>query len=109
MTAQDFVHRLVVEVPETRQVVAEHLEDQYGELLLHLLMADLLRFAVAQYHAGQVDASARCLTMVDAALRQGDEYVENAVAVSFVENVGLGEGEIAGFIATWPQGLLQER
>jgi len=49
MTAQEFVDRLVVAVPETRDLVAEHLEDQSGELLLHVMMADLLRFAVAQY------------------------------------------------------------
>lgn len=40
---------MVVAVPETRDLVAEHLEDQSGELLLHVMMADLLRFAVAQY------------------------------------------------------------
>ena len=109
MTAQEFVDRLVVAVPETRDLVAEHLEDQSGELLLHLMMADLLRFAVAQYHVGQADVSARCLKSVDDAFRLGDEYVENAVAVSFVENAGLGEGETADFIAAWPRVLAEER
>jgi hypothetical protein len=109
MTSQEFVERLVEEVPETSALVSEHLEDQFGELVLHLLMADLLRFAVERFHQGQFDVSRRCLALVDHALGDGDEYVRNAVAVSFVENVGYGEGETAHFIASWPQRLLDER
>jgi hypothetical protein len=109
MTAEQFVHQLEEQVPEARPVLAEHLEDQEGELLLHLLLADLLRLAVQRFHSDERDVADRCLLLVDRALREGDEYVQNAVAVSFVENVGVFPGETDDFIASWPQGLLNEK
>jgi hypothetical protein len=72
-------------------------------------LADLLRFAVERFDSDERDVAERCLLLVDRALRKGDEYVQNAVAVSFVENVGAFPGETDGFIASWPQGLLNEK
>jgi|GEM_PF-1503812 len=109
VTWASFVEQLLSEVPEAGGVVSEHLSDQEGELLLHLLMADLLRFTVQAFHAGQSDVALRALEFVDRSLREGDEAVVNAVAVSFVENVGFGEGETPAFLATWPRGLLAEK
>jgi hypothetical protein len=104
-----FVEQLLAEVPEAGGVVSDHLSDQNGELLLHVLMADLLRFTVQAFHAGQSDVVMRVLGFVDRALDEGDEAVETAVAVSFVENVGVGEGETPAFLAVWPRGLLAEK
>ena len=109
VTQASFVTQLLAEVPEAGGVVSEHLSDQEGELLLHLLMADLLRFTVQAFHAGQSDLTLRTLEFVDSSLREGDEAVVNAVAVSFVENVGFGEGETPAFLAAWPRGLLAEK
>lgn len=44
-----FVAQLLAEVPEAGGVVSEHLSGQEGEFLLHLLMADLLRFTVQAF------------------------------------------------------------
>jgi hypothetical protein len=109
VTEATFADQLVAEVPEARAVVDEHLLDQDGELLLHLLMSDLLRFVVQKFHGGERDVARRCLDFVDRALRDGDEGVANAVAVSFVEDVGSGPGETDAFVASWPTALLAEK
>lgn len=109
MSRQMFVERLVDEVPQTAGLVTEHLEDNDGELLLHLLMGDLLRFAVSAFQANDTLTASKVLGLVDQALRDGDEYVQNAVAVSFVEHSGFGPGESEEFLAVWPQGLKEER
>jgi hypothetical protein len=51
---------LVAVAPEAAAMVDEHLAD-YEELLLHPLMADFRRLAVAAYGRGDVDVSQRCL------------------------------------------------
>lgn len=108
MTASDFVNRLTADVPDAGEVVAQHLADNDGELLIHLLLPDLLRYCVRVFHGGDGMASARCLSAVSTALVGGDEHLRNAVQVSFVEYVGAEPGETSAFIATWPQPLLDE-
>lgn len=108
MTSHAFTQELIAEVPSIGPLVSEHLADADGELLIHLLMADLLRFTVREFHEGDRDISKSCLSVVDRALRFGDDALTNAVAVSFVENAGLEDGETPEFIATWPQNLRQE-
>jgi hypothetical protein len=103
-----FVDRLLAAVPEVDAEVREHLSDYDGELLIHLLMGDLRRTAVRLFHDGAFQVEQRLLRFVDLALRQGDDAVENAVCVSFVENAGFGPGETPEFIASWPDGLRSE-
>lgn len=121
LTSGRFIVRLLQRAPEIADVVAEHLdfvdgpfdEALHGEtpnvLLLHMLLGDVLAFAVDTWHSDRRDVTASVLGVVDDALRDGDEYVENAVCVSFVEHVGALPGETPDFIASWPAGLLAER
>ena len=97
---------LAVAVPESSEVVAEHLADNDG-LLLHLLMGDLLRMTVSTYAAGEIVVR-RLLAFVDGCLREGDEYVVNAVAVSFVEHFGAHPGESDALLDRWPRALRAE-
>jgi hypothetical protein len=108
MSQSQFVDHLVSVAPEAAAMVDEHLAD-YDELLLHPLMADFRRLAVAAYGRGDVDVSQRCLDLADRALLEGDPDVVNAVAVSFVEEIGADPGESPAFLATWPVGLLAEK
>lgn len=103
----DFLGELAVAVPESANVVREHLADN-DELLLHLLMSDLLRMTVRTFHDGQVDVTDRLLEFVDWCLREGDEYVANAVAVSFVEDFGVLPGESDTLLGRWPTALREE-
>ncbi len=89
-------------------MVDEHLRDQDGELLLHLLVADLRRFAIATFESGDEDLSHRLLSAMDIGFREGDEEVENAIAVSFVEDTGWWDPAMQPFIASWPNGLQAE-
>jgi len=41
-----FVERLLTEIPEFRPVYDEHMRDQQGELLPHVLMGDFVQFLV---------------------------------------------------------------
>ncbi len=108
MTKGRFVTDLVSSIPEAAPLVAEHLDDQEGELLLHLLVADFRRFLLDAWQRRDEDVLRRGLALLDVALTTGDEYVENAVAVSFVEDVGWWDSDVQPFIATWPAGLTAE-
>lgn len=106
---EDFLEELAVAVPESGDVVAEHLADNDGLLLLlHLLMSDLLRMTVSTYAAGEVAVTERLLAFIDWCLREGDEYVVNAVAVSFVEDFGAHPGESDALLERWPPALRAE-
>jgi hypothetical protein len=107
MTVDTFVQDLKDTDTELSDFVSEHLT-YYGEVLIHLLMADVLRFAVAAFSAGQLDRAARVLHLVDRSLSAGDDALVDVVRVSFVENVGHGDGETAEFLAIWPAALLSE-
>ncbi len=104
---EDFLQELAVAVPESGDVVAEHLADNDG-LLLHLLLGDLLRMTIDTYNAGDVRVTDRLLAFVDWCLRMGDDYVSNAVAVSFVENFGVLPGESDALLERWPSPLRAE-
>ena len=107
MTSVDFLDALATDVPETRPVVDEHVEDNDG-LLLHLLTADLRRYAIRTFDAGQTDVLARLLAVIDGALREGTDDVQNAMAVSFVEDTGWWDPAMQPFIEAWPEGLRAE-
>lgn len=102
-----FVSGLLNAIPETQTVVDEHYGDN-GELLLHLLMADLARFAYAAFRARRTDVASRLLNYLDVALREGDHQVENAVCLSFVASVSSSKPGQQKFIATWPPALQEE-
>ncbi len=104
---EGFLEELAVAVPESGDVVAEHLADNDG-LLLHLLMSDLLRMTVSTFGAGEVAVTDRLLGFIDWCFRMGDDYVVNAVAVSFVEHFGTHPGESDALLKRWPPALRAE-
>lgn len=108
LDGQAFVDELLEVVPEAEPTVAEHLDDQDGELLLHLLLSDVLRLTVSAFHGGDLDLSERILGVVARGLDEGDDYVSNAVAVSFVEDFGASPGETDDLLALWPRLLRRE-
>jgi hypothetical protein len=95
-------------LPEFGAVIDEHLRDNEGEFLAHLVLGDLTRFVLAALTEGDRDVVERALTWAETALAEGDDLTRELIAVSFVENVGASEPENAPFIATWPANLLRE-
>jgi hypothetical protein len=106
-TRDSFLEAVRAAVPEAADIVAEHLADN-DELLLHLLMADLLRLTASSFARGRTEVTDRLLAFVDGCLRDGDEDVVNAVLVSFVEDFGAGHGETEALLARWPPALRAE-
>lgn len=85
MNSEAFARSLLVEVPELVPVVDEHL-GEHDELLLHLLVGDIRRACEEAWNARDPQFLSRVLRCLDGALAAGDEYVQNAVAVSFVHD-----------------------
>lgn len=108
ISRSDFVATLLADVPQSADLVQEHLADYDGELLLHILMYDLLKRTVSLYTDGKEDEARQLLEFVDRCLRDGDEHVENAVAVSFVEDYGYRPDEPDALLRLWPPGLRNE-
>lgn len=108
LAASEFVALLVAEVPETTGMLNEHLADQEGELLLHLFVGDLRLLSIDWFRTGQTAAVVRILSALERGLREGDEYVENAVGVSFVEDLGWWEPDMQPFIENLPGELAKE-
>lgn len=108
ITRDSFTDALLAVVPEARPVVTEHLADNDGEMLLHLLMSDLERMMVSTFGKGNIELTQRLLDFIDQSLRGGDPDVTNAVAVSFVEHYGALPGESDALLGLWPTALRQE-
>ena len=76
--------------PSFGRAVAEHVA-YYGELLSHVLMADLLRHVGSHFQRGDnapSEAEVRAtLALLDAAIVSGNEETANAIAVSFCEHI----------------------
>ncbi len=107
LTPEDFVERLVQEVPEVRPIVEEHLAD-HDELLLHVLTARVRDCAISAFDQGDRDLAGRIVKVFDVGLREGDQRVENVVSVSFVEDTPLWDPARTAFIDSWPGGLTSE-
>lgn len=98
---------MVESAPEVQALLDEHLAD-FDELLLHMLVARVRDMAIAAFESGNRDLASRIVTVFDEGLRTGDESVENAVAVSFVEDTPWFDPARKKFIKSWPQALRDE-
>ena len=95
MTEAELFQCIVDAAPGFEAVRAEHLRDNFGKLLPHLLMASLLRYVALALGApdelyglaappSEPELSA-ILAVLDRGLVEGDAAIDNAIAVSFVE------------------------
>lgn len=107
MNASEFVAGLRARVPEANPTVDENLAT-YGELLLHLLVMDLRYLALSWFGEGRREELTLLLSVIAAGLTDGDEDVENAVAVSFVEDTPWWDASMEAFMSTWPLALKRE-
>jgi hypothetical protein len=78
--------------PSFRSVAAEHIADN-GELLPHLLMADLLRYIGSHFEPSNTNKGPTkqellaVLELLDTATVSATEETKNAIAVSFCEHI----------------------
>jgi hypothetical protein len=104
MNEDNFIRRVREAVPETEPFLAEHLAYN-EELLLHVFVARVRGLAIDAFNRGDRDLSDRIVDVFDSGLQVGDERVENAAAVSFVEDTPWWDPARKGFIASWPLAL----
>jgi hypothetical protein len=83
-----FMNRLVSEILDLAPLYTEHMRDNFGEMLPHLLMADFARFAVAKATApADISQLKVLLEFLERGLESGNVDIENVIAVSFAENL----------------------
>ncbi|QBX56091.1 hypothetical protein EXE58_11860 [Nocardioides seonyuensis] len=85
MTAnEDLMLRVVEAFPELRPLLTEHLDDQEGELLPYLLMADIERWSETQV-TGNAHRISELMTWFENAFSAGGEEIKDLIGVGFVE------------------------
>jgi hypothetical protein len=90
------------QLPEFAPTIDEHREDNFGELLFHLLMGDLARFYVSQA-VDSPEVQRRFWMVVDRLAVRGDSGVQNAIGVSLIEWFAWGDDrERATLVAAKP-------
>jgi hypothetical protein len=72
--------------PELRERLVEHLEDNNGEVLPHVLMAAYERWAESALAGGDSQLS-EFLAFLEDAYRSGGPEVEELISVSFLEHL----------------------
>src|SRR4051812_43803920 len=94
LTYRNFVQQLLDEVPEFTPMYKEHVEFNNGEILPHVLLGDFVRFLFGTYKAISSDATntdqgrlivQRSLELMERAIVNTDEELQNLIGVSFVE------------------------
>jgi hypothetical protein len=70
--------------PDLQADLTEHLEDNFGELLPHVLLADVMRRTVELYEAGDVD---RARAILDDRFEAGDPAMQELISTGFVETL----------------------
>ncbi|RZU18785.1 hypothetical protein EV645_0984 [Kribbella rubisoli] len=77
---------LVDEYRELTPVLAEHLEDNEGEILPHLVLADVVRWLAARVDSDR-DICSSILNWLEREYLRGPEDVRGLIAVSGVEMI----------------------
>ena len=83
------LEELCADVPALQPLWTAHLNENHGEFLPHVFLADVARFAVAslQGTADQAAIAQSILTFLERAFAAGDPDVQELIAVSFIENL----------------------
>lgn len=105
---RSFVKLLLDAVPELKPVYEEHIDD-YDELLEHVFMGDVARFAEHLYVANPNSESLfRLLEVLDKLYVVGDEKLKELISVSFLENLSRDEKYYAEFRSLLSRALAEE-
>jgi len=92
-----FIKVLLESVPELVPVYDEHIDD-YDEVLEHVFMGDVTRFAVEIYKNDPDSKSLKLLlSLLDKAFSAKDPKLQELISVSFLENLPQDEECYSGF------------
>jgi hypothetical protein len=87
----EFLAEMVKQVPELKGVYKEH-KSFNGEVLSHILMAEITRFIVSQHRlitSGSQSSHTldSCLGFLEEGMKNGTEGVQEVISLSFLENL----------------------
>lgn len=92
MHSVSFISELVGKMPKLRAMLEKHVADN-RELLPHVFMGDVSRYAIEQHHEllrGSSEARISLMLLfstAETAAREGDEDLKELISVSFLENI----------------------
>ncbi|EGR0752212.1 hypothetical protein D8T32_14895 [Vibrio vulnificus] len=99
ISSASFILQLIEVVPELRVVYDEHIAD-YDELLEHVFMADVTRFAECLFaQKSHSDTLSRLIMFIDKAYSSDDEELKELISVSFLENISKKDKTYLEFIS----------
>lgn len=85
-----FTRDFVAAFPGLQPMLSEHLEDNFGEVLPHLFLADVLRWLVSQSASAEGDGAAEVLpvlSFLEDAFEAGDDERQELISTGFLENL----------------------
>ncbi|MDP3739076.1 MAG: hypothetical protein Q8R02_16905 [Hyphomonadaceae bacterium] len=109
----EFVDGLIAEFPGLRSAYEEHIKANFGELLAHLLMGDVVRFLEAK-HTERDDEPANMrliksiMDYIGRCFETASPWVKELIAVSFVENMPYPDEVAADIVGLLPENLKAE-
>lgn len=83
----NFVRWLVARHAALQSLLAAHMRD-HSELLTNILFGDITRHYEVCCETGRTEEAAALANDLEFALLRADEYVDNVIHVSFLENLG---------------------
>jgi hypothetical protein len=93
LTKETFIQEVLSRSPGLRASYEEHLAD-YDELLPHVFMGDVTRYIMGMGGNSTAESAmeiekelSELLDLFEASLADGDEYVQELVVTSFLENL----------------------
>ena len=113
VTAYDFIIEILRKVPGLEEIFREH-EDFYDELIPHVLMGDIARFAQNLAGASRLesDQASATLTQLMMALERGmnskSSPVQELIAVSFLESLDEDDSSFAAVAKRFGPSLSHE-
>ncbi|WP_437438218.1 DUF7674 family protein [Arthrobacter woluwensis] len=100
---EQFIGNLVQAFPLLRPILDESLEDNFGEMLPHLVMSDIVRW-LANRSPKDRDVAGAILSWLECAYIEGSDEVQELIVVSGVEMIP-DPGELGSYL----RGLLGPR
>lgn len=88
-SGERFIHELVARVPDLRPALAEHVEDNFGEVLPNVFLAEVMRRLVdldqAKGCRGDSDVIGTIINHIETRFEVGDSELDALISTGFVE------------------------
>lgn len=83
----EFIHDLAESLPALRLMLSEHIEDNFGEVLPHMFLGDVLRWMLSREAEDVQGEIAAVMSILEEAFSAGDARRKELISTGFVENL----------------------